>query len=158
MVSARSKLLHHAFSSINCASARDVPASCHSAADPALAGQQTQRLPSVPGQAALTVRFSLVSSSGEGWNPVLPTYASWSIATRPGSASRYKTGDWSSRQPEYDLSKCIKCALCQTFCPEGCVKSTDEGFYAADLYYCKGCGICAKECPRKVITMVEEKE
>ena len=30
--------------------------------------------------------------------------------------------------------------------------------FEADLYYCKGCGICAKECPKKVITMVEEKE
>ena len=35
---------------------------------------------------------------------------------------------------------------------------TEEGTYEADLYYCKGCGICAKECPKKVITMVEEKE
>lgn len=81
-----------------------------------------------------------------------------SIATKPGSASQYKTGDWSSRQPVYDHNKCIKCGLCQIYCPEGCVKTTDEGFYAADLYYCKGCGICAKECPRQVITMVEEKE
>jgi pyruvate ferredoxin oxidoreductase delta subunit len=81
-----------------------------------------------------------------------------SIATKPGNASQYRTGDWSSRHPVYDYSKCIKCGLCQVFCPEGCIKTADEGFFAADLYYCKGCGICAKECPKKVITMVEEKE
>jgi pyruvate ferredoxin oxidoreductase delta subunit len=80
------------------------------------------------------------------------------IATEPGSAGQYQTGDWRSRRPTYDHSKCIKCGLCQTFCPEGCVIQNEEGFFEGDLYYCKGCGICAKECPKKVITMVEEKE
>jgi pyruvate ferredoxin oxidoreductase delta subunit len=80
------------------------------------------------------------------------------ISTEPGSASEYKTGDWRSRRPTYDFSKCIKCAICQTFCPEGAIKPNKEGYYEANLYHCKGCGICSKECPTKVITMVEEKE
>jgi pyruvate ferredoxin oxidoreductase delta subunit len=81
-----------------------------------------------------------------------------SIATEPGSARQYKTGDWRSQRPTYDFSKCIKCALCQIFCPEGCIFQNDEGYFEADLYYCKGCGICARECPTGVITMVEEEE
>jgi pyruvate ferredoxin oxidoreductase delta subunit len=80
------------------------------------------------------------------------------IATEPGSASQYQTGDWRSRRPVYDFSKCIKCEICQIFCPEGCIKANEEGFFEANLYYCKGCGICARECPKKVISMVEEKE
>jgi pyruvate ferredoxin oxidoreductase delta subunit len=80
------------------------------------------------------------------------------ICTEPGSARKYKTGDWRSRRPTSDYSKCIKCGLCQTFCPEGCINQNEEGYYIADLYHCKGCGICAKECPKKVITMIEEKE
>jgi len=80
------------------------------------------------------------------------------ISTEPGSASQYKTGDWRSRRPTYEFSKCIKCAICQTVCPEGAIRPNPEGYYEADLYHCKGCGICAKECPAKVITMVEEKE
>lgn len=80
------------------------------------------------------------------------------ITDAPGSASRYKTGDWRSRRPTYDHSKCNQCTLCQVYCPEGCIEHTKEGLFVADLYYCKGCGICAKECPKKVITMVEEKE
>jgi len=80
------------------------------------------------------------------------------IATEPGSASQNRTGDWRSRRPTYDQTKCNKCGLCQTYCPEGCILKNEDGFYEADLYYCKGCGICAKECPKKVITMVEEKE
>ncbi len=80
------------------------------------------------------------------------------VATEPGSARQYRTGDWRSRRPTYDYSKCIKCGLCQTFCPEGCVLQREDGTFEADLYYCKGCGICARECPKKVITMVEEKE
>ena len=80
------------------------------------------------------------------------------IVTEPGSASQYKTGDWRSQRPTYDFKKCIKCAVCQIFCPEGCIVRNDEGYFEADMYYCKGCGICAKECPTWVITMVEEKE
>jgi pyruvate ferredoxin oxidoreductase delta subunit len=80
------------------------------------------------------------------------------ISTKPGSARAYKTGDWRSRKPTYDFSKCIKCAICQTFCPDGCISPNKAGYYEADMYYCKGCGICSIECPTKVITMVEEKE
>mgnify|MGYP001599731685 FL=1 len=80
------------------------------------------------------------------------------IVTEPGSASSFETGTWRSRRPTYDHSKCIKCAICQTYCPEGCIHQNAEGYYLADLFYCKGCGICAKECPKKVITMIEEKE
>jgi pyruvate ferredoxin oxidoreductase delta subunit len=76
----------------------------------------------------------------------------------PGSAAQLETGGWRSRRPTYDFTKCIKCGLCQTYCPEGCIHPREDGTYEADLYYCKGCGICARECPKKVITMVEEKE
>ena len=81
-----------------------------------------------------------------------------SIVTEPGNASRYKTGDWRSQRPTYEFKKCIKCALCQIFCPEGCIFPNKEGNFEAEMYYCKGCGICAKECPTGVITMVEEEE
>jgi pyruvate ferredoxin oxidoreductase delta subunit len=80
------------------------------------------------------------------------------ICTNPGSACQLQTGDWRSRRPTYDFSKCNKCGICQTYCPEGCIEQNEDGTFQADLYYCKGCGICAKECPKKVITMVEEKE
>jgi pyruvate ferredoxin oxidoreductase delta subunit len=80
------------------------------------------------------------------------------IVTEPGSASNLETGTWRSRVPTYDHSKCIKCGICQTYCPEGCIHQNAGGYYLADLFYCKGCGICAKECPKKVITMIEEKE
>jgi len=81
-----------------------------------------------------------------------------SIVTEPGSASQYRTGDWRSQKPIFDLEKCIKCGLCYIYCPEGCISQNAEGDFKADMYYCKGCGICARECPKDVITMVEEEE
>lgn len=80
------------------------------------------------------------------------------IVTEPGSARAYKTGDWRSRRPIVDLEKCNKCGLCYVYCPEGCIKPTEEGYFEPDLFYCKGCGICSVECPKKAITMIEEKE
>ncbi len=80
------------------------------------------------------------------------------ICTEPGSASLYKTGAWRSQRPTYDFKRCIKCGVCQMFCPEGCIYQNELGYSVADLDYCKGCGICSRECPTRVITMVEETE
>ena len=91
---------------------------------------------------------------GIGWKDLKPGF----VVTEPGSASSYETGDWRSERPVRANERCIKCGICYIYCPEGCVKETEDGFFEADLYYCKGCGICAHECPRGVITMEEEKE
>ena len=80
------------------------------------------------------------------------------IVTEPGSARQYQTGAWRSQRPTYNFQKCIKCGICQLYCPEGCIEQNKEGKFEANLFYCKGCGICARECPTRVITMVEEEE
>lgn len=80
------------------------------------------------------------------------------IVTEPGNAAQYKTGDWRSQRTTYDFTKCIKCALCQIYCPEGCIQQNDDGYFEANSFYCKGCGICARECPTRVVTMVVEEE
>ena len=80
------------------------------------------------------------------------------IVTEPGNARAYQSGTWRSQRPTYDFRKCIKCAICQMFCPEGAIEQNKEGYFEANMYYCKGCGICARECWPRVITMVEEEE
>ena len=42
------------------------------------------------------------------------------------------------------------------FCPEGCVSQDEDGYFTADLDYCKGCGVCAHECWPGAIEMIEE--
>jgi pyruvate ferredoxin oxidoreductase delta subunit len=81
-----------------------------------------------------------------------------SIVTEAGNASQYKTGDWRSERPIFDSKKCIKCGLCYIFCPEGCIGQNGEGYFEANLFYCKGCGICARECWTGAISMVPEEE
>jgi len=81
-----------------------------------------------------------------------------SIITEPGNASQYETGGWRTQRPIYDTNRCIKCGICYIFCPEGCIEQNAEGYFEANLFYCKGCGICAQECWTKAITMVEEEE
>ncbi len=80
------------------------------------------------------------------------------IVTEPGNARQYQTGYWRSQKPIYDFDRCIKCGICQMYCPEGCIGQNPEGYFEADMFYCKGCGICVGECWTKVITMVEEEE
>ncbi len=80
------------------------------------------------------------------------------IIIEAGNASFRKTGDWRTERPILDKEKCIKCALCWIYCPDAAIKPGEEGYYEADLYYCKGCGICANTCPAQAITMIEEEE
>ena len=61
--------------------------------------------------------------------------------------------------PENDfLAKCIKCGVCWVFCPDAAIYKNEEGFFLANLDYCKGCGICARECWTGCIKMVEEEK
>ena len=80
------------------------------------------------------------------------------IVTEAGNASFRKTGDWRTERPILDKEKCIKCALCWIYCPDAAIKPGEDGYYEADLHYCKGCGICASICPVEAITMIEEEE
>ena len=93
--------------------------------------------------------------------PKLPSWKEYEIGcivTQPGSARAYRTGDWRSQRPIWKNERCIKCGLCYIFCPEGCIRGRKDGYFEADLFYCKGCGICPRECPTGAISMVEETE
>ena len=76
------------------------------------------------------------------------------VVFRPGSAKDYHTGSWRALRPICDNAKCIKCGICYIFCPEGCISADADGYFVADLDYCKGCGICAHECWPRAIKMV----
>ena len=99
----------------------------------------------------------------------------------PCSTRATLTGAWRTFVPVVDHKKCIKCNLCEIYCPEGCihqVKSSDvetlkrygysqkqiaalpkeETLFVPDLNYCKGCSVCAHECPRSAIEMVLEEK
>jgi len=86
------------------------------------------------------------------WRELLPGC----VVTEPGNAKAYRTGDWKSAYPVWNNQKCIKCGICYLFCPEGCIREQQDGYFEANLYYCKGCGICARECWTEAITMAEE--
>jgi 2-oxoacid:acceptor oxidoreductase delta subunit (pyruvate/2-ketoisovalerate family) len=84
---------------------------------------------------------------------------------KPRTSRENKTGDWRSFRPNIDTTKCIKCGICVSFCPEGCISGADvkkvlqeREFAKVDYDYCKGCGICANECPVKCITMAKEEK
>jgi pyruvate ferredoxin oxidoreductase delta subunit len=80
------------------------------------------------------------------------------VISDAGNASQYKTGDWRSTRPTVDKSRCIRCGVCYLFCPDMAIHKNVEGYFEADLYYCKGCGICAQECFTRCIEMVAEEE
>jgi len=85
---------------------------------------------------------------------VLITLNSMDLIVKP--ATRNKTGSWRSFRPVVDLSKCRKCGVCETFCPDYAIEVTADGA-RVDYDYCKGCLLCVKECPFKAISSESEK-
>jgi len=79
------------------------------------------------------------------------------VVTEPGSALKYKTGDWRAFRPLVDRGKCVNCLLCWIYCPDSAI-IRHEKWVEVNYDYCKGCGICAHECPTKAIEMVEEQK
>ncbi len=69
-----------------------------------------------------------------------------------------KTGSWRLERPVVNFSECIKCGICEMYCPGDVIsiRREQEECVVIDLEYCKGCGICANECPKKCIQMVPE--
>ena len=90
--------------------------------------------------------------AGATWREIFPG----NVVLTPGSTKGYHTGGWRSLRPVWDNSKGIKCGICYVYCPEGCVSQDEDGYFMANLDYCKGCGICAHECWPGAIEMVEE--
>lgn len=72
------------------------------------------------------------------------------LMLEPGSAAKYKTGDWRTERPVWNAEKCTSCLLCWMFCPDSSILVEDGKVVGIDYDHCKGCGICAKECPTKV--------
>jgi pyruvate ferredoxin oxidoreductase delta subunit len=78
------------------------------------------------------------------------------VQTDYQSALKNHTGSWRSERPIWDETRCIKCGVCSLFCPEFCIKVDDQGYFHANLDYCKGCGVCYKECWTQCITLKQE--
>jgi pyruvate ferredoxin oxidoreductase delta subunit len=74
----------------------------------------------------------------------------------PLSARRNLTGSWRSQRPIWEHEKCVQCGVCELFCPEACISQNADGYFEADMDYCKGCGICARECWTQCIHMKQE--
>jgi pyruvate ferredoxin oxidoreductase delta subunit len=72
------------------------------------------------------------------------------LMIEPGSAEKYKTGDWRTFRPIWNQEKCIHCMSCWMFCPDSSIQVKDGKVLGIDYDHCKGCGICAAECPPKV--------
>lgn len=80
------------------------------------------------------------------------------VIPKPGTSMEYKTGDWRSERPVVNKDQCIQCGVCYIFCPDMAIIKTEDNYFEADLYYCKGCGICATECFTGCISMIAEEE
>ena len=73
-----------------------------------------------------------------------------------GSSRLTMTGEWRSKIPTWDASKCKQCLLCAPVCPDMSIPVGADGKRGEfDYFFCKGCGICANACPFGAITMVK---
>lgn len=75
---------------------------------------------------------------------------------RPGVSG--ETGSWRWIRPVVDNDKCVRCYLCEIYCPDNTILVDPEKGAIVDYMYCKGCGVCAAVCPAGAIEMRPEQE
>jgi len=70
-----------------------------------------------------------------------------------------KTGLWRTLRPVIDYDHCNKCNwVCGSFCPDGAINVTADGWPVIDYDHCKGCMVCVSQCPKHTIQAVAEAE
>lgn len=75
-----------------------------------------------------------------------------------GNAKDFKTGDWRSMKPIFNVDKCIQCLLCVPVCPDSSIPVIANKRADFDFDHCKGCGICVKVCPFDAIEFEKEEK
>ena len=80
------------------------------------------------------------------------------IVTEPGSARHTKAVPGARSAPPMTSTSASSAASAAYTARKAASGQNKEGYFEANLYYCKGCGICARECWPRVIKMVEEEE
>ena len=76
----------------------------------------------------------------------------------PGTSVLTKTGEWRSRTPIWDTTKCKQCLMCTPYCPDASIPVVDGKRTDFDYDHCKGCGICLKVCPFQAIKWEDEEK
>lgn len=67
-----------------------------------------------------------------------------------------KTGLWRTERPVVDNEKCVRCYLCEIYCPVNVIRVEPETGVSINYEYCKGCGVCADVCPVDAIKFIPE--
>ncbi len=86
---------------------------------------------------------------------IVPSNYKIPLAT-PGEGVSGKTGLWKWVKPVIDVSKCVRCFLCEIYCPDNTIVVDPEKGPSINYEYCKGCGVCAAVCSKGAIKMVKE--
>jgi 2-oxoacid:acceptor oxidoreductase delta subunit (pyruvate/2-ketoisovalerate family) len=82
------------------------------------------------------------------------------IVKEPGSAVKNQTGSWRTFRPVIDEGKCVKCGICEMYCPDRTIRVVGTGNNrkaVIDYVHCKGCMICAEMCTKGAIRTEREK-
>lgn len=67
------------------------------------------------------------------------------------------TGLWRTMRPVIDYDRCNRCWwVCSSFCPDGVINVSADGYPDIDYDHCKGCLICVAKCPPHAIEAVSE--
>ncbi|ABN70097.1 pyruvate ferredoxin/flavodoxin oxidoreductase, delta subunit [Staphylothermus marinus F1] len=75
---------------------------------------------------------------------------------KPAVGVAGKTGFWRTTKPLVNNNKCVRCFLCEIYCPVNVIRVEPETGVTINYDYCKGCGVCADVCPVNAIELVPE--